>query len=220
MMITVNLYADRMMDRSPTSADEVLYATHQQSALYTDAAKDIGLNTAQYAEFRNDLLDGKVLYVQLPHHLDAMAGSHHGRAYALRNVYVPQSTMGWQVALVNGTNIYIPQICGNLSLLRGTARHVAAVPRRHPVQHLVAASHQRPVQPPTQVTFVPPPVAPPVIPVESTTVTPPVAPVVAGPNGRALYALPLLFLGLGGGGNNNSAPPCSAGSNQFGACQR
>ncbi len=236
-MITVNLYADRMMATEPTSADEVLYATRSHSELYADAAHDLGLSPKQYGEFRSRLMDGKVVYVRLPHHLDGMAGQHHGHAYALKNVNVTQASMGWKVALTDGTTIYVPQICGNLSVLRGKpvhiahvrrpAPHVVAVHRAAPPQRLVAASHEAPPAVPTQVTLEAPPAAPVAAPAEIVAAAPvaPLTAVTAPVSRRApFFVAPLIgfLFGVGGGGGSNTPnapPPCSAGSNLLGVCQ-
>ena len=107
-MVTVMLYADRMMPNQPTSADQVYYATRDHSRLYDDAAQKLGLSSKQYAEFRQDLLTGKVSYVRIPERIDAMAGQHSGQVYVLRNVQVVQHSMGWQViALNDGTRVYV-----------------------------------------------------------------------------------------------------------------
>jgi len=52
---------------------------------------------AGYGERR--VVDGDVKQTMLPTHLDAMAGQHHGRIYAVRNVYVRQGERTFVVAL-------------------------------------------------------------------------------------------------------------------------
>ena len=215
--MVVNLYADRMMTTSPQTAEEVWNATHVRSRLYTDAANRIGLTPSEYQQFRDALLDGKAIFVRLPRHLDAMAGSHHGQAYAVHNVVLTTSNVaGWEVSLANGAHIYVPQICGNLSLLRQPVK----VARRPPVKHVAHVPHATRVAaakvvptppPPTQVSLEAPSPAP--IPVS--------AAAVAAPANHApwyLLLLPIATL-FGGGGGPSAPPPCTQGSNSSNVCQ-
>src|SRR5580704_17119640 len=114
----VNLYVDHMMARPPASAEEVWAATKEHPREFELAAAKIGLTPAEYREFRNALLDGKAVYVTLPHHVDAMAGNKRGTVYAVHNAYIPGQVMGWRVSLPDGAVVYIPQTCGNLSMSR------------------------------------------------------------------------------------------------------
>jgi len=217
----VNLYADRMMPQSPSNADEVWNATHEHSRLYQTAATQLGMTPGEYHEFQKSLLDGSAVYVRLPNRVDAMAGSHHGSAYVVRNVLMPSRVMGWKVALRDGTEVYVPKICGNLSVVH--PRHIAAVPtsKSRPYVYTAAAAVEplpAPAPPENVVTFVPPPVAA-------------AAPVAAVVPAASHIATPFLFLPLAGlaaiphGGGNPStppaaAPPCSGGSNMMGVCSR
>ncbi len=228
----VNLYVDRFMTNSPNTAEEVWNATKEHSKIYAEGARKVGLSGSEYAEFQQALLDGKALYVRLPTHIDAMAGLHHGRPYAIKSVTVPEKTLGWKVALSDGTLVYVPQVCGNLSLVHGAkiAQHpkkptrVANVPRQTVTQ---GSSY-------TPVTFQPPETPPATSgPVYSQPVyTPPVIaytqPVVSAPEVSHGSFLPFLvpIVAFVGGAVGSVAsppstivPPCSEGSNLLGVCQ-
>jgi hypothetical protein len=127
--------------------------------------------------------------------------------------------------LADGNAVYVPQICGNISLLRHAA--VAAAP--HHVRY-VAAAH-KPRYTPTIATT-PVDVTPPAVP-EAPAQTPPVVaqavPVAAVSHpGGLLFLVPAAIGGAIAGltGHNNtttttpSVPPCSGGSNAVFACQK
>ena len=218
----VNLYVDHMMSTPPASSEDVWNATREHSKLYSSAANRIGLTPAEYRQFRSALLEGKATYVTLPRRLDAMAGDRRGSVYVVKNAYLTSSVRGWRVALADGSVVYVPQVCGNLSLLRPAA--IAHVP----VYHAPAYAHRTPVAPVVAAAEVVPPVTPvSVVPPETETpaavAAAPVAPA-AAPS-RALS--PLLFLipaALGGivagvtHGSPAVVPPCSGGSNASGVC--
>jgi hypothetical protein len=208
----------------PVRVADVYAVTHDRASSYSEAAAKIGLTTREYTEFRQALEQGGALYVRLPRHIDAMAGVHrrNGKVYALRNVVVPSGTMGWEVNLADGTQVIVPQICGNLSMNR--PRAIAARPKpkviamRKQPKAVRAATYVAPtpaVVAATPVTFAPPTVAAAV----------PVAAVVAS-HSSALPFLGLLFpiaASLHGGSNSAPAPayvaPCSEGSNSMGVCR-
>ncbi len=218
----VNMYVDHLMSTPPASAEEVWNATRVHSKLFTDAAKRIGLSSTEYDEFRNNLLDGKAVYVRLPRRVDAMSGSRRGSVYAVRNAVMTSTTMGWAVPLNNGTMVYVPQVCGNIALLRPV--HVAKAPvhsvkhaRFHPAVAVVPKEQPvamiAPVQDvPVEVPLVPATVAQ-------------VVPVASGGGGGFFFLIPAA---LGGAiaaishNNNNGTPPppCANGSNSLGVCTR
>lgn len=239
----VNLYVDHLMARPPTSPEDVWNATREHARLFTDAANRIGLTPGEYQEFRNALLDGKAVYVRLPKRMDAMSGARHGSVYAVRNAVMNESVLGWSVALANGSTVYVPQVCGNISLLRHTA--VAVAKPRPPARLAAAKSPYRYTQAmgavPKAAAGVPTvAVAPVAVPVE---VTPPLevaapfaaaaptlaAVVPAAAAGSAhgfLYFIPVaiggLIAGISHSGSNTPAAPvpsCAQGSNGLNACQ-
>jgi hypothetical protein len=227
MSVPVNLYVDRMSPVQPVRVADIYSVTQDRSSSYSEAAAKIGLSTREYGEFRQALTEGGAIYVVLPRHIDAMAGVHrNGHVYALHNVVVPSGTMGWRVNLADGTTVLIPRVCGNLSMNRSRAiaqrrPKVVAVRKQPKTVRAVSYVAPKPVAvAATPVTFdVPPAVAPPIVPVAAIAVT-------------HTSALPFLGLlapiaaSLPGGGSSSSSPstpvipPCSAGSNSLGVCQR
>jgi hypothetical protein len=221
----VNMYVDHLMSPSPTSAEEVWNATRVHAKLFSDAAARIGLTPAEYKEFRGALLDGKAVYVKLPSRVDAMSGDRHGSVYAVKDAVMTQTVMGWRVALADGNVVYIPQACGNISLLRHAA--IAVVPHHK----VVAVVHRKPryVQAiatapavPTPVVVTPPEVpAPPVAP---PAVAAQVIPASVGSHGSGfLYFIPVAVGGIVAGlvhGNTTPAPPCKNGSNALNVCSK
>jgi hypothetical protein len=220
----VNLYVDHLMPTSPSSAEEVWNATREHPKLFSDAADRIGLTPSEYKEFRTRLLDGKAVYVQLPRRLDAMSGARHGSVYAVKNAMMNKSIMGWRVALADGNVVYVPQICGNISLLRHAA--VAEVHHRR-----VANAYYHPTYTPTVATQ-PVEVTPPAeqeAPIETPpTVAQAVPGVAAAHPSGLLYLIPAAIGGAIAGighssppsNNAPNVPPCSAGSNAVFACQK
>lgn len=91
-----------------------LVATEAQR--WADAEQAVGLTQAQAVELNLALLRSKVRYGVLPRHLDAMAYYSRG-VKVLRNVTIPAHTKGWEIDL-NGLSVYVPQACGNLSIVR------------------------------------------------------------------------------------------------------
>jgi len=228
MPIPVNLYVDRLAYNSPTSQHEVWNATNDQAAVYRSAAQKIGMSPTEYQQFRQALLEGRAVYVKLPRVIGSMAGRHRsGQAYAIKNVRVPENTMGWEVDLADGASVYVPRICGNLSMTRSQPRKIALAPRPSlPLPRHYAAVPMPPPQAAiaeTPVTFAPPP--------QVVAVAPALAPSgiasTATHGGLFALALPLVGFLFPHGGSNQTpgtnpvgAPPCSLGSNSTGICQR
>jgi putative component of toxin-antitoxin plasmid stabilization module len=212
------------MSPPPTSAEEVWNATRVHSKLFSDAAERIGLTPAEYKEFRSNLLDGKAVYVKLPQRVDAMSGNRRGSVYAVKNAVMNEQVMGWRVDLADGNVVYIPQICGNISLLRHAA--VAVVPRPHKVVYVAHHKKVRYVQAIATVPSTPVVVTPPVTPVAPE--APPAAAqvVTAGSSTHGsgfLYFIPVAVGGIIAGlvhGNTSPAPPCKDGSNSQNVCSK
>jgi hypothetical protein len=223
----VNLYADHLMSQSPASAEEVWNATQEHPRVMAAAANQIGLTPAEYKEFKTRLLDGKAVYVQLPRRMDAMSGRHDGHVYAVKNAVMRESVMGWRVALADGTDVYVPQICGNMSMVRHTV--VAYVPHGRPIVyghvHRTAAVAYVPAIA-TQPVEMTPPAAPPAPVAVSEAPAPAAAPVtVASGNASPFYLfIPAAIFGaLAGIHHDNTpsyVPPCSQGSNSQFVCSK
>ncbi|HKU68332.1 MAG TPA: hypothetical protein VJP85_11205, partial [Candidatus Baltobacteraceae bacterium] len=89
--------------------------------LYSTAAAKLGLTPSEYAEFVLRVRAGRVAYVTIPRHLDAMAGAPRGTVEVLSDVIIPANTRGWEIDLPEKHDIlavFIPAKCGNLSVLR------------------------------------------------------------------------------------------------------
>ncbi len=216
----VNLYVDHMMSTPPASAEEVWNETHEHAKLFSDAASRIGLTPAEYREFRTKLLDGQVRYVTLPRRLDAMSGNRHGSVYAVKNAYMTSTIQGWRVALADGNVVYVPQLCGNISLLRHAA--IAHVSRPHPrvayVHHhkkprfvpAIASANETPVA-----------VAPPAAVAAAPAAAAPAAATAAHGVSPFFFFIPAVIGGIIAGSHSSpTPPPCNHGSNSMGVCSK
>jgi hypothetical protein len=209
----VNLYVDHLMSAPASSAEEVWYATHQHARVFSEAARQIGLSSGEYQEFRDSLLDGRALYVKLPHRLDAMSVDHRGNVYSIENAVLTGTAMGWRVSLRDGTEVYVPQTCGNISLLR---RSQVLAAHRTPVLHESLKAMPRVAE--QQVALTPPTADAPVTPVaqQEAQIVP-----VAAAAGHGIGFLPFLpFAGALFAFPGGSAPKCSGGSNVVGVCSK
>lgn len=156
-----------------TSPAELQYNFKHNEGIMRQAGMDLGLTTEQYEQFRLALEVGKPNWVTVPRHLDAMTWAAGGRVHVLHDVIIPANQKGVEVDLHSGDKIialFLPAKCGNLSVIRRSVPHVAAV-RNFPVPHVAAVTAPAPpvqtavaVQPPPEPprlveAAVPPPVA-------------------------------------------------------------
>ena len=105
------------------------------------AARKLGLSSADYAEFSSAIADSRVAWVTVPRHLDAMSWRSGETVYVLRDVVIPAKTHGWEVDLHSGDQkiaVYMPAACGNVSVVR-TAWPALAM-HKPPVLPVVFAS--------------------------------------------------------------------------------
>jgi hypothetical protein len=211
----VNLYADHLAQTPPQSAEDVWQDVRTNPVVYSQAAALLGLSSKEYAEFQQRLLDGEAVYMRLPRHVDAMAGNHHGHVYAIRNAQMTSSVLGWRVKLHDGKTIYIPQTCGNLSVVEPTYVSIpvrVATPTKT-VTKIAAVPYV-----PTLAQVAPAPVVVSEAPSYPDSIPAP------PPQPSGLYAIPIIggiiygVTHLGGGGT--TPPPCSAGSNAEFACRK
>jgi hypothetical protein len=219
-MFVFDLTHDRMASAPLTMVSDVQQAVILEENRYAQAARKIGLTPREFALFEDRVLFGDVHRTALPTRIDAMAGMHHGRVYAVRNVRVRDGQIAYVVVLP-GKRIYVPVVCGNLSIVRDprvVARVSRAVPRRVP-RSVVAA--KRPIAAVSATR--PDPVAPPML----SNVAPEVAhaalPPAAEDSGRRFFWIPFFtwlagsigtVIGTdgGGGGVPPPLPSCSAGT--------
>ena len=222
----VNMYVDHLMATSPTSANEVWTATQQHPKLFSDAAARIGLTPAEYKEFRNSLLSGKAVFVTLPRRVDAMSGARHGSVYAVKNAVMTKPQLGWRVDLADGNAVYVPQICANISFIKGGAQiaQVKHVPAKTIARHVVAPAKFVPtasyVPKETPVSFDQPPDVPPAPEAPATVAQ-------AVPAGGHSFPLFAVFPVVGGivaafvhPSSTPNTPSCAAGSNTVGVCTK
>ena len=181
-----------------TSPTELRYNVRTHEATVRQAAYDLGLTTAQYQQFRASL-DQHPNWVTIPRHLDAMTWASDGQVHVLHDVIIPANQKGVEVDLHSGDKIislFMPAKCGNLSVIRRAAPHVAATKiRNFPVPHVAAATA---VAPPVPIVAA----APAAVVAPAPAAVPIVAPVAHAGLGflPVLGLLPFLFHGGGGGG--------------------
>lgn len=106
----------------------------KQHAVFEAAGEGLGLTPAEFTQFEQRIAQRQLTYVVIPRHLDAMSWRSAGRVHVLHDVVIPAQTMGWEVDLREGDRIlalFIPNKCGNLSLLRKPAPRLARVAPAH-----------------------------------------------------------------------------------------
>lgn len=182
------------------STQQLQRAFRQQSPLLERASARLGLSHADFIAVRQEIELGRVRYVNLPRHLNGMAGESSGVAFADWNVIIPSDVYGWEVDLQKPdglVRVFVPNRCGNISYL--------IVPH-----HFRVAAAQ--LTPPPQPVPTPNPTPAPVAITTSVpvAVVPPAAPAAAAA-GHAfgwwpLLLVPVLFA-IPHGGGGNSTPP-------------
>ena len=202
-----------------TSTPELQQDVARNQHIFSTAATKLGLTPREYAEFANRIANGRVSYVTIPRHLDAMTWASNGRVYALNDVIIPANTHGWEVDLVEGHQVlamFVPAKCANLSLLRRPLPALAQAPPRQRVR--VAAAETGPPAPVPNAQGGGTPVASPApaVAVAAPVATPPPyasAAASTGPSHRGIGWWPLLLvpiialIGHGGGGGGNTNVP-------------
>jgi hypothetical protein len=129
-----------------------------RSRLYSIAAAKLGLSSDEFAQFALRVRAGRVAYVTIPRHLDAMTGAPGGIVEVLNDVIIPADTHGWEVDLAERhyiLAIFVPAKCGNISVLRKALPVLARAGAHHKRVRIAA----RKTKPPT-VAVVPPRPAP------------------------------------------------------------
>jgi hypothetical protein len=125
----------------------------EKRALFEAAGSQLGLTPAEFQQFARRIRNRNFSYVVIPRHLDAMSWRSGGRVHVLHDVMIPAHTMGWEIDLAERGQIvalFIPNKCGNLSLLRKPAPVLANRPNVKAVA----------VAPPPTPTPIPPPPTP------------------------------------------------------------
>lgn len=205
-----------------TSTAQMRERVARNEGVLSAAAAKLGLTPSQYAQFHADLDSSRVAWVTVPRHLDAMTWQGSGKVYALHDVIIPANTRGWEVDLPapNGRvlALYMPALCGNLSLLTKNAPVVAAH-NVAPTRVAALAAVPPPVAAPPPVEAAPAPVAaapvpvavpndevPPAAPVVAQAAFPPVIAAAASHIGFLPFLIPLLAGAAAVSGGSGSGP--------------
>ncbi len=192
-----------------TSAAELQSNFRKNEGLMRRAGMGLGLTPEQYEQFRLALDVGKPNWVTVPRHLDAMTWASGGQVHVLRDVIIPANLKGVEVDLHSGDNliaIFLPAKCGNLSVIRRSVPHVAAV-RNFPVPHVAAVTAAPPPQ--QQTVAVTPPVEQP--PLVAAAPPPPLVPA-AVHRGIGLWPLAAVLPFLVRGSSTPGVPPPDTGT--------
>jgi hypothetical protein len=135
---------------SSTTA-EVREKVRTHPRLMRRAAEAIGLSPREYAAFYRKFMNQRPGWVTIPRHLDAMSWSAEGVVHSEYDIIIPQGVNGWEVDLYEKhqiAHIYLPMICGNLSVVRTPRKEVAVLPPPPPLPlRRVFAPVPPPVQP-------------------------------------------------------------------------
>lgn len=136
----------------------------RQRDIFEAAGLQLGLTPAEFAQFQRQIAQRRLTYVVIPRRLDAMSWRSGGRVHVLHDVLIPANTMGWEVDLREHDRIlalFIPNKCGNLSLLRKPAPLLAhAAPPVVKDVAFVATPSPAPTLAPTPAPAATPAVAP------------------------------------------------------------
>jgi len=130
-----------------TSRDQLVgmiapYSSYNLGQRWADAESALGLTESQAADLNLGLFGAP--YGVLPTHLDAMA-YYSGGVMVLHNVTIPAGTKGWQLVIA-GATIYIPQACGNLSVVYH--KKVVIQPQKRAAPIVLSAPVTATVEPP------------------------------------------------------------------------
>jgi hypothetical protein len=114
-----------------SSTAEIRHKVAEHPELIREAAREIGLSPAEYHAFLDKFNSDKPYWGNVPRHLDAMSWSANNHVYVIHDVVIPSGVNGWEVDLREKhqlVKLYIPMICGNLSVVRVPIHEVAARP--------------------------------------------------------------------------------------------
>lgn len=188
--------------------------------LFATAGTKLGLSSSEYRQVRERIASSRLAYVTIPRRLDAMTWSSNGRVYVLHDVIIPASVKGWEVDLrENGqmVAVFIPNKCGNLSIVRKPMPAVATLPARVEAARTAPAAPAPPAPVAVEAAATAPPEAAPAptpAPYRTLATTSAPAPAAAATHKFPwlLLALPVLALiGSHGGGSTNALPIASSG---------
>lgn len=139
------------------STGQLQHDLRAQRKIFERAATQLGLTPAEFVALERRIDRGQMTYVIVPRRLDAMSWRSGDRVHVVHDVVIPAGSMGWEVDLAESGNVlavFIPNKCGNLSLLRKPVVRVArAVKAAHaPIVYATPAPDPTPTpQPPIHV---------------------------------------------------------------------
>jgi hypothetical protein len=113
------------------STTQLRHDVGQYDSRFAAVASSMGLTPAEYRDFRREIAVGHPNYVTVPRHLDYTSSYYNGSAHVLKDVVIPAGTHGWEIDLVEKHRVlalFIPNVCGNLSLIVRPERRIAAAP--------------------------------------------------------------------------------------------
>lgn len=111
-----------------TSTAELHEDLRRYARRYREAAHNVGLTPREYDRFLASIRERRAGYARIPRYLDAMSWASGDRVFAVRNVEIPEGTFGWWVRIVEDhdvVDVFIPNRCGNLAVIRTPIAHVA-----------------------------------------------------------------------------------------------
>lgn len=114
-----------------SSTSELQARVAERRQMFDVAALDLGLTQAETSQLVTQIMSGRVRWVRIPRHLDAMTWAWDGSVYMYRDVVIPADEYGWETDIRVGSNIhelFIPAACGNLSLVERSAPQVSYIP--------------------------------------------------------------------------------------------
>ncbi|HTU69434.1 MAG TPA: hypothetical protein VMF11_03855 [Candidatus Baltobacteraceae bacterium] len=115
----------------------------RNSRLLAAAGNDVGLSPEEYREMREAIAAGKARYVTIPRHIDVMSGDYDGRVFVVHDIRIPAGVHGWEVDLHEPgetVSVYLPNRCGNISVVRHRAEVLAVAPVHHAPPPMVYAA--------------------------------------------------------------------------------
>lgn len=136
------------------STEQLQADVSTQRELFAAAGRGLGLTPAEFARFQERIARRQLSYVTIPRRLDAMSWRSGDRVHVLHDVLIPANTRGWEVDLLEHGQIlalFIPNKCGNLSLLRRPAPALARAAAPAPPVQVAAAETAAPAPSPTPV---------------------------------------------------------------------
>ncbi len=147
------------------------------------ASKTLGLTQGESDALSDALLHYPKLfgYGPIPRHLDAMTSGGPNGYHAIRNVIIPPDQYGWELAFSHGTTrtvFYIPNRCGNVSIVRSYVPAPATPP---PAGTPIPAASPLAAPTPAELVTTPPAFIP--------------SPTPAPANPWRRYAIPLYLIG-------------------------